>query len=66
MADLPRPTVTVTHGVDGTTGATSTDVVISRDNKARSYSVPGSADVGVVRQVVEKVIGDPRTAEWLP
>lgn len=61
MANLPRPDVAVTTTEDG-----KMHVVISRDGKARSYGVEGATETEKIRGVVEKVIGDHHTAEWLP
>ena len=76
MVDLPRPDVNVTVGkppVDNTPGlpgATSADdikadVVISRDNKARSYTATGKP-AEVIREVVRQIIDDPKHLEFLP
>jgi hypothetical protein len=53
MATLPRPDVTVSTGEDGTA------VVISRGGKAHSHSG------GTVKEVIEKILDDPRSAEWI-
>lgn len=66
MADLPRPKIEVNSKED-LTGHT-VDVVISRDNKAKSYS-GGGAGVSrndATRDVVEKILNDPHSAEWIP
>lgn len=59
---LPRPDVAVNKSSqDGT------DVVISRDGKAKSYSsekAHGSNEG--VKEIVEKILNDGHTAEWLP
>lgn len=68
MPDLPRPKVEVTRAQerDSSAEAGSMDVVISRDGKAKSYRSVGGDVKDVVRDVVEKVIGDAKTGEWLP
>ncbi len=62
--DLPRPDVTVTEHHTG--DSYSLDVVISRDGKPRSYTGTGSSSHGATKDAVEKLLGDPYTAEWLP
>ena len=58
---LPRPDVNVTTTEDG-----KEHLVISRDGKAKSYEIEGNSAADRVKNVVEKVIGDGHTAEWLP
>lgn len=62
MPDLPRPDVTVNKSHQE-----GTDVVISRDGKAKSYSSekPHGSNDGV-KEIVEKILNDPHSAEWLP
>lgn len=65
MTDLPRPDISVTNKpIDSTSHGV--DVVISRDNKAHSYSGKGSDVNGAVKDVVEKILGDHRSAEYIP
>ena len=43
--------------------------MISRDNRGRSYEIAGTPSdeaKGQIREIVEKVVGDRHTAEWLP
>ncbi len=61
MTDLPRPDVTVTSAPEG-----HTDVIISRDGKARSYRAEGVGVNEKIADAVRKVIADPHTAEFLP
>lgn len=63
---LPRPEVktTETSGVGGT--EITVDVVISREGRGRSYQGKGADAATVVKQVVEAVIADSYTREWLP
>ena len=66
---LPRPTVEVTPGpVDPAAPSQRPLVVrITRDGKTISENqVDGATREQLVRDVVEKMIADPRTAEALP
>lgn len=63
-ADLPRPDVSVTSSE--TDGAHKVDLVVSRDGKAKSYAGAGPGRDAATRDVVEKLLADPHTAEWLP
>jgi hypothetical protein len=58
---LPRPDVNVTTNQSG-----GTDVVISRDGKAKSYQSEAPTRNEAVKELVEKIIGDRHTGEWLP
>ena len=62
MATLPRPDVNVTT----TSDPEVIDVVVSRDNKARSYQGRGSSETARTKDVVKKILDDGHTAEWLP
>lgn len=66
MTTLPRPDVTVTHATDPSAPSGSMDVVISRDGKGKSYRVVGDSGPAIVKDAIEKVIGDKYTGEWLP
>lgn len=68
MTTLPRPDVNVTHATERDPNAPpgSMDVVISRDGKAKSYRVVGDTGPAIVKDAVEKVLGDPHSGEWLP
>ena len=59
---LPRPNVEV--AVDEITG--KSHVVISREGKGRIYEVEGNSEKEKIKGVVEKVINDRYTGEWLP
>ncbi len=59
--DLPRPDVAVVQTEDG-----KSHVVISRGGKAKSYEIVGASPDEKVKGVVEKVISDRHTGEWLP
>jgi hypothetical protein len=61
MATLPRPDVNVTTHESG-----STDVVISRDGKGKSYRSEKTEKNEIVKDLVEKVVNDRYTGEWLP
>ena len=61
MVDLPRPDVNVTHTDDG-----KSHVVVSREGKGRTYVVEGVNPDEKVKGVVEKILNDPYTIEWLP
>jgi hypothetical protein len=64
---LPRPDVSVTPAGDRDPGAPqgSVDVVISRDGKAISHRAEGSTTSEVVKDAVEKILNDHRSAEWV-
>jgi len=57
---LPRPDVNVTKTNDGDF------VVISRDGRGKSYKIEGISTSEQIKGVVEKVINDKYTGEWLP
>lgn len=65
---LPRPNVEVsnTQGRDSSAPDGSVDVVISRNGKGKSYRSVGGNLQEVVKDVVEKIISDRYTGEWLP
>jgi hypothetical protein len=61
---LPRPTVTSES--PQTDGAHRIDVTVAREaNKARSYTGVGSSVAGAARDLVEKILGDPHSAEFV-
>lgn len=65
-ADLPRPNVEVTSRE--TDVGHEVDVFIHRDNKGKTYkgmAAPGNRDAAV-KDVIEKVLGDHRNAEFIP
>ena len=64
MTTLPRPTVDVT--VDKESQAQSIDVVVKRDGKAQTYSGKSETTVGAVGDLVNNILNDPKTIEWLP
>ena len=66
MATLPRHDVAVSTGTDYSSCKERLDVVISRDGKAKSFSSEKSSATERVKEVVEKLIGDGATAEYLP
>jgi hypothetical protein len=59
--DLPRPNVKVSHSSDG-----KTDLVIDRGGKAKSYHSDHAVAENVIRDLVEQILADHHTAEWLP
>ena len=65
---LPRPTVSVSTGIQGSAGneTHTVDIAIARDGKEKHYTGAGSTTASGVREAVEKMIGDGSTAEWLP
>lgn len=66
MPDLPRPTVDVTV-TTRTDGGTDLNVVIHRDGKARTFTANQTGGgTGPVKEIVERIIADPHTGEWLP
>jgi len=66
MADLPRPRVEVVSRE--TDAGAEVDVVISRDNKARTFTGGGQGKSRdqAYGEAMDKVLGDHRTAEWIP
>ena len=65
MAVLPRPDVSVSTPADYA-GKERLDVTIARDGKSQSYVSEKPTSTERVKEVVEKLLGDGRTAEWLP
>ncbi len=60
--NLPRPIVEVVNTSDG-----ADHVLIYREEgKARSYKVEGADEKERLANTIEKVLGDPVSAEWLP
>lgn len=66
MATLPRPTVTTTPDFTKSDGKAHVDIVVSRDNKAKSYHGEGLTQTEAVSDAVGRMLGDGATAEWLP
>jgi len=67
MAILPRPEVSVSEVPRREGGANhEIAVTINRDGKGATHSGSGSITSEAVKQVVEKILSDPKTAEWLP
>lgn len=68
--DLPPPTVEVTSAPskDSSAPPGSVDIVISRDGKGRSYRTVGGGptDPTVVKDGIEKILGDHYSGEWIP
>ncbi len=59
--DLPKPNVEIV-----TTESNEKHVVISRDGKGKSYKINETYNEdNKIKDVVEKVINDPYTGEWL-
>lgn len=68
MTDLPRPEVKVTRRNDPATGTplpNGADVVISRGGRAQSATTEKDGLDGI-KELVEKIVNDRRTGEWLP
>jgi len=65
MTTLPRPDVSVTESPGKSSGETKIDVVISRDNKAKTYTGKGTT-TQAVHDIVREIIDNPATAEILP
>jgi len=65
MTDLPRPDISVTTGDLGN-GYFAVNITVSRDGRVRGYSGTASSSAGAIKEVVEKMLDDPYTAEWLP
>ena len=67
MAALPRPTVTATTGGGGDSPlAEHVEVKIERDGKSQTVQGFGQTEAARARDAVERLLGDARTAEWLP
>lgn len=63
---LPRPEVKTVPDFSHQDGNMHVDIVVSRDNKAKSFHGAGSTQVEAVSDAVEKMLGDRATGEWLP
>jgi len=63
MATPPQPDVSVDIATKD--GKQQVDVVLSRDNKAKSYQGVGSHNAEAVKDVVRKILDDPSTAEYV-
>lgn len=65
---LPRPRVEVQNadGAMGDATVATTTVTISRDNKGQQYRGVGSTPEAATADVIDKILGDRKTAEWLP
>lgn len=64
--DLPRPDVSVTTDANG-----KTEVTVSRPNGegnpiGRKYEAEGPGMNEKIKNVVEKIVNDAYTAEWIP
>jgi hypothetical protein len=51
--------------VQTTVSGGSADIVVSRDNKARSYHGDGKDSSEAVKDAVKKLLDDPHTAEYV-
>lgn len=61
---LPKPTVTAEGTQEGT--AHRIDVTVSREGaKTRTYTGVGSSPAGAARELVEKMLDDPTSAEFI-
>lgn len=65
MPDMPRPTVTTTPEFKND-GKQHINIVVARDNKAKSYAGSGSTQTEAISDAVGKILDDGATAEWLP
>jgi hypothetical protein len=65
MATLPQPDITVTDSADDKSSAREFAVTASRDGKSRTWTGTGPDAAGAVKGVVEKMLGDPQTAEYV-
>lgn len=63
MTDLPKPIVTSESSADA--GVQKINVTVTRDGKARSWSGAGTSVAGAARDLVEKMIEDHHTAEYV-
>jgi hypothetical protein len=69
MATLPRPDVTVGRPCppEGCTPSdTAVEVVITRDNKCKSYTADGATRDEATGKVIREILDDPKSIEWLP
>lgn len=64
---LPPPDVAVDVSTPAGSTATQVDVRVSRDGTGapRVYTGVGSTPQGAVKDVIEKILGDPGAAEYL-
>lgn len=64
---LPPPDVTVDVSNPPGSTATQVDVRVTRDGTgaSRAFQGLGSTPQGAVKDVIEKILGDPGTAEYL-
>lgn len=60
---LPRPTITSSGSYDN--GKHKVDVTVARDGKSRVYTGTGSSVEAVGRDLVEKVLDDYHSAEYV-
>lgn len=65
--DLPQPNVTVDVSNPPGSTATQVDVRVTRDGTgaSRAFQGLGSTPQGAVKDVIEKILGDPGTAEYV-
>jgi hypothetical protein len=70
MATLPRPDVkvrdTVVPASEGCPSGVEVEVLISRDNKAKSYTSAGPSHAEATGKVIRQILDDPHTAEYIP
>ncbi len=66
MTTLPRPDVTTTPDFTVVDGRARVNIVVSRDNKARTYAGVGNTQVEAVSDAVGKILSERASAEWLP
>ncbi len=56
---LPRPNVEIV------TENNKDYIVISREEKGKKYEIEGYSENSKIKNVVEKIINDPYTGEWV-
>ncbi len=64
MATLPQPEITVAE-TDGDTGSKRYAVTATRDGKSRTWSGEGVTATGAIKEVVDKMLGDHHTGEFV-
>lgn len=63
---LPRPDVEVTSEVPSSNGGAKVNIKVSRDSKSATHEGSGNDSNAATAEAVKKLLGDPKTAEWLP
>lgn len=64
MTTLPQPEITVTKS-EGDGGRKGYAVTATRDGKNRTWSGEGGTSTGAIKEVIEKMLGDHQTGEFV-